>query len=144
MNRTVRPADRPDLPLFAYGSLRRGGGADQWLLREAEWLGPATVTGRLWHDGRYPALVLDRSGIPIQGDLWQVPGARWPDLDAWEGCSNDEPQPHPYRRITLTVDTARVPRRAQAYLWNGPLDHLTPLDGGDWLQYASGANLPHR
>ncbi|RMF14026.1 MAG: gamma-glutamylcyclotransferase, partial [Candidatus Dadabacteria bacterium] len=134
-NRIVIHADRSDRPLFAYGSLRRGGGADQRLLREARWLGTATVVGRLYHDGHYPALIPDPAGTPVIGDLWDVPSHCWPALDAWEGCGATDPQPHPYRRATLHARIDASPVEAQAYVWSGPINDLHLIGCGDWLAW---------
>lgn len=75
---------RRPVRIFLYGTLRRGGGADQ-LLRGCTPEGPATVRGRLHDLGPYPALVLDPGGDPVHGEIWECPGRMLGELDRYEG-----------------------------------------------------------
>ena len=81
--------------LFVYGTLRRGAedglgrSPRRMLEREAEWLGPARFTGRLFDLGAYPGAVPDPSGRDwVLGELLRLsrPGAALDRLDAYEGC----------------------------------------------------------
>ena len=77
-----------DAPLFVYGSLMRGQQADGYLADRR--IVQATTLGRLYRvPAGYPALVADRSGQPIFGELVldPTPGL-FTVLDLYEGVPN--------------------------------------------------------
>jgi gamma-glutamylcyclotransferase (GGCT)/AIG2-like uncharacterized protein YtfP len=83
--------------LFAYGTLRRGGAAED-VLHGCEWLGEATVAGVLYDiDGRFPALLLYGEAL-VHGELWRCPAALLPELDAYEGVADGL-----FRRVGVEV-----------------------------------------
>lgn len=121
--------------LFVYGTLRRGSvnAMAQRLASEAEWIGPATMAGRLYAVSDYPAVVPSAEGV-VTGDLFRLrdpASLGW--LDVYEGCGADDPLPHEYARIEVRVTHDRTVYDAQAYVWNRPLKGLRAIDGGDWL-----------
>src|SRR5690606_24268332 len=74
--------------LFTYGTLRRGVGAADTLLRRCERVGGAAVPGTLYDiDGRFPALVLAGTHR-VEGDVWRCPADVLPDLDRYEGVAH--------------------------------------------------------
>jgi gamma-glutamylcyclotransferase (GGCT)/AIG2-like uncharacterized protein YtfP len=112
--------------IFLYGTLRRGGGADH-LLRGCTPLGPATVRGRLYDLGTYPALVLDPAGHPVHGEVWECPAQLVGELDRYEGTAVGL-----FERVEVAI--RRKP--CQVYV-AGPalrprLHEATPLAGGRW------------
>jgi gamma-glutamylcyclotransferase (GGCT)/AIG2-like uncharacterized protein YtfP len=69
-------------PLFVYGTLRRGGSAAR-LLRGAEFLSEASISGAVIFRSGYPGLVPGDS--QVAGELFQVHDALWLRLDEYEG-----------------------------------------------------------
>ena len=115
-----------DLPLFVYGTLRRGE-RSHGLLTGAAGLGPARTRPdfELVVLGWYPALVAG-GAVAVHGELYAVPAALWPALDAYEDC------PGTYQRVRLTLDDGR---QAQTYLLGAARAAGHPrLAHGDWTR----------
>ena len=81
--------------LFVYGSLKAGASAHHLLQKSvAEVEGVLNQVELTVHDG-YPML---RAGSQqVRGEIYRVPDALWPALDAWE----DVPRVYSRRRRTL-------------------------------------------
>ena len=139
--------------LFVYGSLRPaadntslipGAYATRAALEASSYIGPAQVPGRLVSLGAYPGLILDNSGSEAQGDLFQVCSADiLPLLDVYEGCSEQCPQPHEYRRVRADVMLLSGQRvTAWLYEWTGEelersgsrRGEPPAVPGNDWLR----------
>ncbi len=117
--------------LFVYGTLRRASGhaMGQWLAERAQWLGPARIAGALLRLSYYPGLVVGEGWV--RGDLYRIPEALWPELDAFEdlrGQPDDE-----YRREPAWVQTAEGEVLAWVYWYQGETTGLSLVPGGDWL-----------
>ena len=113
--------------IFVYGTLRRDG-SNAHRLRDGHFVAPASVRGRLYRISWYPGIVLDPHGDPIHGELWDIPAAIMPELDAFEGPE--------YRRLQTAVAMhSDPPQTTNAWLWEWlhPTDHLTRIPHGDWL-----------
>jgi gamma-glutamylcyclotransferase (GGCT)/AIG2-like uncharacterized protein YtfP len=131
------PADRERL--FVYGTLRVGrapAGLAGWLAPLAR--RPATVAGRLLDLGAYPGAILAPVGAgeptpAIVGELVEVPRARLPELDRYEGYDPADPCRSLFvreRTEALLDDGGRV--ACWVYTWAGGA--LGPeVPGGDWL-----------
>ena len=96
--------------LFVYGTLRRdAAGRQNALLGDARFAGEATTAGRLASIGQYLALIVDRGGEEIAGELYELRSPRWETLDEYEG--------EDYRRVVIDVKTSDGrPARAWAYV----------------------------
>lgn len=137
--------------VFVYGTLKRQylqqprhwtAVARPWLepiapaLLACVWLGPATVSGRLYRVSYYPALVPGDGAEQVSGELYQLPSGPQGEvllqqLDAYEACSANDPQPHEYRRQCLSVrgsDGRLQPAWVYCYQW--PVHGLTHLPAG--------------
>ncbi len=67
----------------------------------AKFVGPATVPGKLYNLGYYPAAILDGGArTRIQGEIHRLmsPRAGLKILDIYEGCSPHDAMPWLYRR----------------------------------------------
>lgn len=115
--------------LFVYGTLKRGS-ANPWSRRlwsQAVFLGAATVAGRLYDLGAFPALVETADGDSVvQGELAELAATQLLELlDAYEG-----PQ---YERV---LRSARLEdgteREAWVYVWRAPLGRARLIAGGRW------------
>jgi len=125
--------------LFVYGTLRRGSGHPLAcrLQQGAEYLGLATVAGRLYRVAHYPGLVPARQpGQRVVGDLFRLrqPRALLAWLDRYEECGPGFPRPTEYLRRAVRVHPlGGAPCRAWVYLYNRDTAGLAPIPGGDFL-----------
>jgi gamma-glutamylcyclotransferase (GGCT)/AIG2-like uncharacterized protein YtfP len=85
--------------VFVYGTLKRGH-YNHGRLAAARFVCDAkTVPGyRLFDVGYYPAMVEDRAGISVYGEIFEVDDETLEDLDRLEG------HPHYYRRQPICVE----------------------------------------
>jgi gamma-glutamylcyclotransferase (GGCT)/AIG2-like uncharacterized protein YtfP len=94
--------------LFVYGSLKCGFRHHDVLAGAVFVRAAATAPGyRLVLLGEYPALTADPSGHRIQGELFEVGEALWPERDRVEGC------PELYQRAAVLLDDGST---AQSYV----------------------------
>ncbi len=134
---------RDPLPLFVYGTLRRGCPTPmaEWLGSTASWIGMAQIRGRLYRLDGYPGLVPDENGGLVQGDLFRLPDGAAGDallarLDAYEECAPDCPAPHEYARVVLPVLFQGTLIEAWTYIYRRPTDALDMIESGDFLRDA--------
>lgn len=124
------------IPLFVYGTLRRGfdGAMARQLRAAARYVGSGTVAGRLYRIADYPGLVPGPDG-QVAGDLFALddPAATLALLDEYEECAAHHPQPHEYRREQLVVETADGPVTAWTYIYARDVAGLPLIAGGDFL-----------
>lgn len=129
--------------LFVYGSLRRdlAHAMHVVLARAARLVGEASVRGVLYDLGAYPGLVVtDEGDARVTGELYAFdPGSAQTALevlDAYEGCSAADPEPHEYRREILSVRLVDGSEfTAWTYLLNRSHAGLTPVPGGDYVAW---------
>lgn len=119
------------VPLFVYGTLRRGHSAHH-LLDGGTFLGVATTASghTLVDAGGYPAMVVNHDpGSRVDGEIYLVPAAALAAIDAYEGLCEGL-----YVRIAIAVHTKSAPDAvAQAYIWNLPWENL-PHVGRLWTK----------
>ncbi len=125
--------------IFVYGTLRRDGSHQLFhlLARYAQFLGEATVHGRLYDLGDYPGMTYpERSRV--FGEVYAVAPAQWKTvitrLDEYEGCSPADPEPREYRREVIEAELPggeMVP--AWAYILNFVSPSMQEIRSGDYL-----------
>ncbi len=123
--------------VFVYGTLRRAcsTGAHQRYLAGAEFIGDASVAGRLYQISYYPALVADAAAGRVRGEVYRLlDEAQLMALDDYEEC----PQPwhcgQEYRREPLAVTLASgATLTAWAYVYQWPLAAQQRIPSGDFL-----------
>jgi len=126
--------------LFVYGTLMRGFDHPmaQLLSRSADFLGTATCRGRLYLIKHYPGLVLsDAANEIVHGELYRLrePEALLREFDMYEACGEGFPEPTQYVRQMLPVAIADgSPGEAWTYLYNWPVEKLTLIETGRFLQ----------
>jgi gamma-glutamylcyclotransferase (GGCT)/AIG2-like uncharacterized protein YtfP len=125
--------------VFVYGTLRRGYGGvmSNWLARYAGYLGAATVRGRLYDTGSYPALVTSsRPDERVAGDLYLLSKPQQlAKLDRFEGIGPGQRRPYEYRRDWLDVTDERGERLgAWVYVYAWSTNGLRRISGGDYLK----------
>lgn len=122
--------------LFVYGTLRRGAGhpmADL-LSRHITSVAGATVGGRLFDTGRYPAAVESQDARDlIHGELYELdrPDEVWVWLDEYEGYSpgNEADSLFVRRQAMVTPENGR-PAPAWVYWYNRPVDEFERIEDG--------------
>ncbi|MBL8385571.1 MAG: gamma-glutamylcyclotransferase [Burkholderiales bacterium] len=128
--------------LFVYGTLRRGGSNDIGrLVPEAKRLSVARVRGTLYDLGAYPALVISAAAGWVAGEVYAVPDAGWPRLDALEGVADDRHPDGEYFRVVASVELQDgSTAECEIYVANPAVLRLDrPIASGDWLVHAAGA-----
>lgn len=128
--------------LFVYGTLMRSAAAAELgaemrarLAREAEWLGPATMAGRLYNLGRYPAMKPAQSpGDTLFGEVYRLacPRSAFRWLDPYEGLRPGAAAPD-YRRCIRQARLATGERvDAWVYLYQKPVFEVRRVESGCW------------
>jgi gamma-glutamylcyclotransferase (GGCT)/AIG2-like uncharacterized protein YtfP len=128
--------------LFVYGTLmtaaanvKLGRSMRARLQREGERLGAATIEGRLYDLGRYPALVpAQAAGELVHGEVFRLadPAAslRW--LDAYENVAPDDDD-REYDRVLREVRLAGGEAiTAWVYIYRGPAAGARHIPEGQW------------
>ncbi|MGO3930740.1 gamma-glutamylcyclotransferase family protein [Rhodopseudomonas pseudopalustris] len=113
--------------LFVYGTLMRGfdNPMARLLSSDADYLGPATMPGRLYRVRHYPGLIAaDDPADIVFGELFRLrrPHETLPRLDDYEGCGEGVAEPAQYRREVARVtlqDGGAV--EAFVYIYNWPV-----------------------
>ncbi len=133
--------------MAVYGTLRRGE-RNHELIATADWIGVATIRGRLWGMPRttersygYPALVEDGDGRVVVEVYRLRDAAHLARLDALEAYDPADEPGSEYVRRRVAVSEGPVPS-AWAYRFAGELpDTAEPIPGGDWVhRRAAGAD----
>lgn len=112
--------------LFVYGTLKccfRNPFALR-LSREAIFVCPGTVHGRLYRMDWYPAFIADAESGTVQGEVWDfnAESGILADLDRYEGRE--------FHRTVLSVDTAEGTKDCWVYLWTGDTAGLPLIADG--------------
>lgn len=120
--------------VFVYGTLRRGA-SNHFRMAGAEFVCAGSIAGKLYQIDWFPGLILDESGGPIRGEVFEAGPDLLEALDRFEGVSADETQSE-YRRVTTTVfpENGGEPIRADVWEWLGTVDESKRMKGGDWLE----------
>ncbi len=119
--------------LFIYGTLMPGLRL-QAEMQGAERLGEARVPGRLVDVGRYPGL-LHGDGL-VTGEVYRVIDAQLARLDEVEDMVPGDRAASQYWRERVTVQSgALAGQPVWTYVYNRPVDGLTPIPHGDYRRY---------
>jgi gamma-glutamylcyclotransferase (GGCT)/AIG2-like uncharacterized protein YtfP len=125
--------------LFVYGTLLSS--VDHPMSRrlagEAELLGEATFTGRLYRVSWYPGLVDGEAGDVVHGELYRLvdPERAFVRLDEFEGVTrgtSSVTEQDEYVRVERTVQTDTGPTVAWVYLFRGDVTVLHRVAPGRW------------
>jgi len=125
--------------VFVYGTLRKDARAqtlsplcEGWLFR-----GYGAVRGRLYDFGAYPGAVPTESPeARILGEVYELPDPETmlPPIDRYEGCSDEDPQPHEFERALVDVALADGGACRAWIYWYRPTPRGRRLESGDYLQ----------
>lgn len=117
--------------LFVYGTLLTTSGhpMHNFVRGYCDFVGSASIGGIKIDLGEYPGLI--PSGDPnnrVAGELYRIHADAdkklFEGLDRYEGCSEDDPEPHEYfrHRQEVILDSDKNVYEAWVYLYNGQLD----------------------
>lgn len=127
--------------LFVYGSLRRGfhHPAYAYISEYFNFVGDATVKGKLYDLGPYPAAVPDEGGLII-GELYRIkePGQfSWAmaQLDDYEGVCCEEGESQEYKRELTRVHVNGQEETAWIYWYARSVEGHPVVASGDVLEY---------
>lgn len=136
--------------LFVYGTLRRDPVHEMFhlLARSARFVSEARVAGRLYDLGTYPGMTLSPNGKFVKGEIYEVQPDHWQDviqqLDEYEACREDDPEPHEYRRELVRAELPSGQAvQAWAYILNRPNAGLREIPSGDYLSVLVGGRSEH-
>ncbi len=126
--------------LFVYGTLRQGTGhpMSTFLATHAHSRGPAKTRGRLYDLGSYPGMLPAREESEwVHGDLFELidPSSVLQELDRYEGCSEEDPQPWFIQRETATVLTRDEQElTCWVYFYQRPISEKRLIESGDYYR----------
>lgn len=141
--RTI-PAEASELDqvsaFFVYGTLKQGQSNAYLLAPFVASVETATVNGRLYDVGEFPALIEGQGRV--HGQLVTLDDGSWAQVlaivDRLEGFIEDDPDSSMYIRRLVTARTADKSVKAYAYFYNRrhpamlPIDRLQYLEEGHW------------
>jgi gamma-glutamylcyclotransferase (GGCT)/AIG2-like uncharacterized protein YtfP len=144
----MMPMQTDLLPLFVYGSLRRGfqHPAYAYISRYFSLVSEGKVKGKLYDLGAYPAAVPVAEDFFIRGELYRINNAdefEWAmaQLDDYEGIIPEPGETPLYRKeqAIVQLDDGRT-EQAWIYWYNGPVDERSWTGTEDLLQYMQWKN----
>jgi gamma-glutamylcyclotransferase (GGCT)/AIG2-like uncharacterized protein YtfP len=124
--------------LFVYGTLLSSIGhpMGQKLRLSSSYLGFGKAYGRLYDIGEYPGFVSgNENGPTVVGEIYDLTYCHhlWAELDEYEGIG--ELAFAEYTRDKVTVFTSGAKLTCWTYVYQGPVQHLSPILDGDYLAY---------
>jgi gamma-glutamylcyclotransferase (GGCT)/AIG2-like uncharacterized protein YtfP len=134
--------DQTNYPLFVYGSLLSGfkSQAYEYISRFFNLIGKATVKGKLYDMGEYPAAIPSSDDGFILGELYQIKNIAefsWAigQLDDYEGVTPEPGEEQLYRRelSSVTIDDKII--IAWIYWYNGSIAGKPVIASGDVLSW---------
>lgn len=129
--------------LFVYGTLRRSANhpMHQLLEQTSRFIGMAHFRGTLYQVTHYPAVVASANpDEQVLGEVYQLlqPEQTLPQLDKYEECGADFPEPQEYRRELQSVRLENGDSLAAwVYLYNRDTRMLRPIPSGDFLSQSN-------
>jgi gamma-glutamylcyclotransferase (GGCT)/AIG2-like uncharacterized protein YtfP len=128
--------------LFVYGSLRSGfrSEAYEYISRFFNFVGNATVKGKLFDMGSYPAGIPTEENIHIIGELYSICDESefsWAigQLDDYEGVNVEPDEIQLYRRELTDVFIDDKEVTAWIYWYNRSVNDKPVIASGDLLEY---------
>jgi len=132
--------------LFVYGTLlsRYGHPLHRLLAEQADYIGRARMTGRLYDLGEYPGMVITlNTGARVWGELYRLrdPCSILASLDLYEACPASNTRSGEYRRRHAIARLTRGGSlRSWVYDYQGPIRGRILIRSGDYLRYLGQAS----
>jgi gamma-glutamylcyclotransferase (GGCT)/AIG2-like uncharacterized protein YtfP len=128
--------------IFVYGSLRSGfkNPAYEYISKYFKLVSEASVKGKLYDMGNYPAAIPTSEEAYITGELYELKNENeftWAmeQLDDYEGVNPDDGQPPLYIRNVTDVLVNSSTVAAWIYWYNGSVEDQPLIASGDVLQF---------
>jgi gamma-glutamylcyclotransferase (GGCT)/AIG2-like uncharacterized protein YtfP len=123
--------------LFVYGTLRLGGSNAMTRLHPgSKFIGNASLAGRLYDMGGYPAIVIDGTARTVAGEIYEVDDATLASLDEFETEAG-------YDRVQIDAAGDGGITRCWMYRPEPEMCSGKPLvASGDWIAYAAEMKTP--
>lgn len=93
----MQQQDKTELPLFVYGSLKRGYGAYGRYLANETFVDCGVINGTLVDLGAYPGFIQKGTDL-VKGEVFEISKKTLAQIDRYEGA------PSLYERIIITVN----------------------------------------
>jgi gamma-glutamylcyclotransferase (GGCT)/AIG2-like uncharacterized protein YtfP len=128
--------------IFVYGTLRAGEANDIRLAAERNEIaaprlvGMSALPGRLYDFGTYPGLVIDETGIPVIGEVYEIHDALVPIVDEIERIYPGDNKLFPANEVALEIGGESLMCRfypVEPFSVQGKAE----IPGGDWIAYRS-------
>lgn len=126
---------------FTYGSLLSEfeNPVHDLLKKYARFLGKATFRGKLFMIDWYPGVVESENPDDIvYGEVYEIKNQEplLYQLDRYEGCSQNDPEPHEFERIEKTVTLLNGKTlTAWIYIYTQPVSNKERIESGDFVSY---------
>ncbi len=127
--------------IFVYGTLRQKSvtSMSRMLARHCEYVSDAYMQGKLYEVKGYPgAIESDHPNDKVYGELYKIPGSGLvlAELDEYEECTDQHPQPHEYIRKKRPISLfGGGSVTAWVYVFNHDVSQLMKIESGDYLNY---------
>ena len=127
--------------IFTYGSLLSEfeNPAHRLLIEHARLLGKATFRGKLYMIDWYPGVIESENPDDIvHGEVYEIKNQKplLKELDRYEGCSPNDPEPHEFERREKTVRLLNGTRlTAWIYIYTQPVSNKERIDSGDFVSF---------
>lgn len=125
--------------LFVYGTLLKNHKSQYHtqFAKNWKWFSSGYLYGKLYEIDGYPGAILsENSKDRVFGEIYAIPDAEetFILLDIYEGCSENSPEPHEYRRSQIPIYIEKKPFLiAWTYLYIGDTSQLKHLPSGNYL-----------
>lgn len=127
--------------LFVYGTLcqRAIDSKHEYMLPEASFVSEASLQAKLYLIDYYPAVIdSENETDQVRGELYKFTETKtlFAKLDAYEGCTEEHPQPYEYRREKRRVRCTNGDLvEAWIYIFNLPIEEFICIESGDFPSY---------
>lgn len=127
--------------IFVYGTLRKETATSMYhmLARHCEYFSDGHMQGKLYEVNGYPgAIESDNPNDKVYGELYRIVsnGLVLPELDEYEECTDQYPEPHEYIRKKLPISLfGGGSTTAWVYVFNHDVSNLMQIESGDYLNY---------
>jgi len=131
--------------LFVYGTLLPGHAPASMraVCERLKLIGAATISGRLYDLGAYPAVVAANAGC-VRGEIVEIDcDDTWRAIDRYEGCPRPGQDDGLFRRVqtTATLDSGESVE-CWIYVYNRDLSSARLIECGCWRTYRGRSNHP--
>lgn len=125
--------------LFVYGTLMSASthSMAKHLRHHAKLIGPARWPGKLFLVNHYPGAIESKHPNDwVLGEVFELTNpAVLDELDRYEECSSEFPEPHEYKRAIKTVFVDNQAILCWIYIYNRPTQDLELIPSGQFINF---------